>query len=144
MKKYFLFIVATLLTFSSFCQNLNQDERMQWWREAGFGMFIHFGVYAQLGGVYKGHEQARGGAEWIMNRCKIPVAEYQQIAQEFNPIKYDADAWVKVAKDAGMKYLIITAKHHDGFAMFDSEASYWNIVDATPYGKDSTGRIGGG
>lgn len=113
-----------------------RDQRMKWWREARFGLFIHWGVYSVLGGVYKGHKQAHGGAEWIMNRCKIPVAEYQQYAKQFNPVDYDPSAWVKMAKDAGMKYIVITAKHHDGFAMFKTKASKWNIVDATPYGKD--------
>ncbi|RAJ29115.1 alpha-L-fucosidase [Pedobacter cryoconitis] len=114
----------------------SKDERMKWWREARFGMFIHWGVYAQWAGVYHGHEQNRGGAEWIMNRSKIPVAEYQAKAREFNPQSYDPDSWVKMAKDAGMKYIVITAKHHDGFALFKSGASQWNIADATPYGKD--------
>jgi alpha-L-fucosidase len=113
-----------------------KDARMKWWREARFGMFIHWGVYAQWGGVYHGHQQARGGAEWIMNRCKIPVAEYQEKAKSFNPVQYDPDAWVKLAKEAGMKYIIITAKHHDGFALFDSKASQWDIADATAYRKD--------
>lgn len=108
---------------------------MKWWREARFGMFIHWGDYAQWAGVYKGHEVGHGG-EWIMNRAKIPVAEYQQYARQFNPVKYDPDAWVRMAKEAGMKYIVITAKHHDGFAMFQSNASKWNIVDATVYGKD--------
>lgn len=114
---------------------LTRDQRMQWWRDARFGMFIHWGDYAVLAGNYKGHQVGRGG-EWIMNRGKIPVLEYQQFAKQFNPVKYDADAWVKTARDAGMKYIVITAKHHDGFAMFKSAASKWNIVDATPYGKD--------
>jgi len=113
-----------------------KDHRMEWWREARFGMFIHWGVYAQWAGVYHGHQQAHGGAEWIMNRCKIPVEEYQQRAKEFNPVKYDPDAWVRMAKEAGMKYIIITSKHHDGFALFDTKASKWNVVDATAYGKD--------
>src|SRR5688500_15759766 len=129
MKKTILFIIAfTLLLSSGFSQTLSKDERIKWWREARFGMFIHWGVYAQLAGVYKGHEQARGGAEWIMNRMKITVAEYKQVARQFNRIKYDPDAWVRMAKDAGMKYLIITAKHHDGFALFDSKASDWDVV----------------
>ncbi|HAE67329.1 MAG TPA: alpha-L-fucosidase, partial [Sphingobacterium sp.] len=115
---------------------LPDSVRMKWWEEARFGMFIHWGVYAQFGGVYKGHEQARGGAEWIMNRSKIPVDEYQAMAKQFNPIAYNPDEWVRMAKDAGMKYLIITAKHHDGFALFETKASKWNMVDATPYGKD--------
>ena len=127
-----------LLTQSVAAQEkLSKDQRMEWWREARFGMFIHWGVYAKFAGVYNGHELIRKGiGEWIMNLSKIPVAEYQEMAKSFNPVKYDADAWVKMAKDAGMKYIVITAKHHDGFALFDSKASKWNIVDATPYGKD--------
>lgn len=113
----------------------DKDERMEWWREARFGMFIHWGVYAVPAGTYKGQKINRIG-EWIMNRGKIPVADYQQFAKEFNPVKYDADAWVRMAKDAGMKYIVITAKHHDGFALFDSKATKWDIIDATPYGKD--------
>lgn len=88
------------------------------------------------GGNYHGYEQARGGAEWIMNRSKIPVAEYQDTAKNFNPVNYNPDEWVKMAKNAGMKYIIITSKHHDGFALFESEASPWNVVDTTKYGKD--------
>jgi alpha-L-fucosidase len=114
----------------------SDEERLAWWHEARFGLFIHWGVYALYGGNYKGHEQDRGGAEWIMNRSKIPVAEYREKAKEFNPVNYDPDAWVKMAKDAGMKYIVITSKHHDGFALFDSKASDWNVADATPYGKD--------
>lgn len=137
MKK--ILLVITLFSYSllqSNAQTSAKDDRMKWWREARFGMFIHWGVYSQWGGVYHGHKQARGGAEWIMNRSKIPVAEYQQRAKEFNPTKYDPDAWVRMAKDAGMKYIVITAKHHDGFALFNSKASQWDITDATAYGKD--------
>lgn len=135
MKK-FLLIVCLFSTQVLSAQETSKDKRMEWWREARFGMFIHWGVYAQWAGVYHGHEQAHGGAEWIMNRCKIPVAEYQQRAKEFNPVKYDPDAWVRMAKEAGMKYIVITSKHHDGFALFDTKASKWNVVDATAYGKD--------
>ena len=109
------------------------DARMQWWREAKFGMFIHWGVYAVPAGTYEGKQ---GGGEWIMNIRKIPVADYQQYAKEFNPVKYDPDAWVRLAKEAGMKYIVITSKHHDGFAMFDSAVSDWNVVRATPYKRD--------
>src|SRR5262245_38711622 len=133
-----IFSLSILLTFSThilFGQSASTDERMEWWREARFGMFIHWGVYAVPAGMYNGHKVNRIG-EWIMNRGKIPVAEYQAFAKEFNPVKYDAEAWVKMAKDAGMKYIVITAKHHDGFAMFNSKASTWDMVDATPYGKD--------
>lgn len=112
-----------------------RDERMQWWREAKFGMFIHWGVYSVPAGTHNGVQINRAG-EWIMNRGKISVAEYQEYAKQFNPVKYDPDAWVRMAKEAGMKYIVITAKHHDGFAMFGSKASKWNMVDATPYGKD--------
>ena len=111
------------------------DQRMQWWREARFGMFIHWGVYAVPAGTYNGQRINRIG-EWIMNRGKIPVAEYQKFAKEFNPVLYNPDEWVKLAKEAGMKYIVITSKHHDGFALFDTKASKWDMVDATPYGKD--------
>lgn len=116
-------------------QIISRDKRMDWWREARFGMFIHWGVYSVPAGTYKGKQVNRIG-EWIMNRGKIPVAAYRQFAKEFNPVNYDADAWVKMAKDAGMKYIVITSKHHDGFALFDSKASDWDIADATPYKKD--------
>jgi alpha-L-fucosidase len=111
------------------------DVRMGWWREAKFGMFIHWGVYSVPAGFYQGKPVA-GIGEWIMNRGKIPMAEYQTYAKEFNPTNFNADAWVKAAKDAGMNYIVITSKHHDGFAMFDTKASPWNIMQASPYGKD--------
>jgi alpha-L-fucosidase len=112
-----------------------RDARMKWWREARFGMFIHWGVYSVPAGIYKGQE-VKGIGEWIMNRGKIPEAEYRAYAKEFNPVKFNADEWVRLAKNAGMKYIVITSKHHDGFAMFDSKASDWNIVKATPFGRD--------
>ncbi|MCS7252953.1 MAG: alpha-L-fucosidase [Armatimonadota bacterium] len=113
----------------------SRDRRMKWWREARFGMFIHWGVYAVLGGIYKG-KQIPGIGEWIMHRARIPVAEYKEYARQFNPVKYDPDAWVSLAREAGMRYIVITSKHHDGFALFDSKVTDWDIVDATPYGKD--------
>ena len=109
--------------------------RMKWWHEARFGMFIHWGVYSVPAGTYKGN-QIPGIGEWIMNRAKIPVSEYRDYAKQFNPVKYNAEEWVKLAKEAGMKYIVITSKHHDGFALFNSQASDWNIAKATPYGKD--------
>ncbi|WP_160711216.1 alpha-L-fucosidase [Chitinophaga solisilvae] len=137
MKKLVLILLSVGIAAQTiYAQtSVSRDQHMKWWREARFGMFIHWGDYAVLAGNYKGQQVGRGG-EWIMNRAKIPVAEYQQYARQFNPVKYDADAWVKTARDAGMKYIVITAKHHDGFAMFKSAASKWNIADATPYGKD--------
>jgi len=112
-----------------------QDQKMEWWREARFGMFIHWGLYAQPAGEWKG-ERIPGISEWIMARAEIPVSEYEKLAETFNPVKYNADEWVKLAKFAGMKYIVITSKHHDGFAMFDSDASDYNIVDATPFDRD--------
>jgi len=112
-----------------------RDARMAWWRASRFGMFIHWGVYSVPAGTYKG-EQIKGIGEWIMNRGKIPVAEYRAFAKEFNPVKFNADEWVRTARDAGMKYIVITSKHHDGFAMFDSKASDWNIVRGSPFGRD--------
>jgi alpha-L-fucosidase len=112
-----------------------KDARMKWWREARFGMFIHWGVYSVPAGTYDG-KRIPGIGEWIMHDAKIPVATYRGYAKEFNPVQFNADQWVSTAKSAGMKYIVITAKHHDGFAMFDSKASDWNIVKATPFGRD--------
>jgi alpha-L-fucosidase len=112
-----------------------RDARMEWFRAARFGMFIHWGVYAVPAGTYDG-KKVSGIGEWIMNRGKIPMAEYQKFAKEYNPTNYNADEWVQLAKEAGMKYIVITAKHHDGFANFETKASPWNIVQATPYAQD--------
>ena len=112
-----------------------RDARMKWWREARFGMFIHWGVYSVPAGTYDG-KRIDGIGEWIMCTGKIPMTAYQAFAKSYNPAKYNPDEWVRLAKEAGMKYIVITAKHHDGFANFDTKASDWNIVKATPYGKD--------
>ncbi len=136
MRKKFLIVwMVLVLVHEGYSQQVAKDERMEWWREARFGMFIHWGVYAVPAGTHNGQRINRIG-EWIMNRGKIPVAEYKAYARQFNPVKYDADAWVRMAKDAGMKYIVITSKHHDGFALFDSKVTTWDMVDATPYGKD--------
>jgi len=100
-------------------------ERMIWWKNAKFGMFMHWGVYSKCGGEWKG---AANHAEWLQFTAKIPLAEYTDYARTFNPDKFNADAWVKIAKDAGMKYLVITSKHHDGVAMYDSASSAHNVV----------------
>ncbi len=113
----------------------DRDQRMRWWRDARFGMFIHWGLYAVPAGEYKGERSSRIG-EWIMEWANIPRREYEQFAPRFNPVKFDAAEWVRTAKDAGMKYIVITSKHHDGFSMFDSVVSPYNIVAATPYRKD--------
>jgi len=112
-----------------------RDQRMRWWREARFGMFIHWGLYAVPAGEYNGKRSERIG-EWIMEWANIPRAEYEKFTAQFNPVKFDAKQWVRIAKDAGMKYIVITSKHHDGFALYNSKVSNYDIVDATPYGRD--------
>jgi len=98
-------------------------------------MFIHWGIYAIHAWEWKG-KQIPGLGEWIMNRAHIPVKEYEQLTKQWNPVKFDADAWVQLAQDAGMKYIVITSKHHDGFALFDSKVSPYNVVKATPFRRD--------
>lgn len=137
-KLFFLGILALILLrscSSSREEKLPPEERIKWWTDAKFGMFIHWGVYSVPAGYYQG-KPVKGNGEWIMNRAKIPVEEYRKFATDFNPVRYDPEAWVKMAKDAGMKYIVITSKHHDGFALFDSKVTDWDVVDATPYGKD--------
>jgi alpha-L-fucosidase len=112
-----------------------QDARLDWFRDARFGMFIHWGLYAILAGEWQG-QAVPGIGEWIMLRARIPVAEYEQLAKRFNPVKFDADAWAALAKQAGAKYLVITSKHHDGFCMYGTKVGPYNIVDATPFGRD--------
>jgi len=112
-----------------------RDARMQWWREARFGMFIHWGLYAIPAGQWNG-QPTKGIGEWIMDRANIPMADYEKLASQFNPTKYDPAQWARLAKQAGMKYVVITSKHHDGFCLFDSKATKYDMVDATPYGKD--------
>ena len=117
---------------------IDKDERMEWWREAKFGLFVHWGVYAVPAGKYG--ENTNYG-EWIMHRARIPSAEYKEYAHQFNPTKYDPAAWVKVAREAGMRYIVITSKHHDGFALYPSAVTDWDVADATPYGKDLLGPL---
>lgn len=109
-------------------------DQTHWWMQAKFGLFIHWGLYAQLGGVWNGIA-VKGNSEWIKYRLQIPEADYDSYLKEFNPTQFDANEWVQIAKDAGMKYIVITAKHHDGFAMFQSADPY-NVVDATPLARD--------
>jgi alpha-L-fucosidase len=111
------------------------DPRLDWFREAKFGMFIHWGLYALPAGEWQGRK-IPGIGEWIMHRAQIPVAEYEQLAAQFNPVRFDAAEWVRLAKEAGQKYMVITAKHHDGFCLFKSAVTDYNTVDATPFGRD--------
>lgn len=120
--------------------NSSKNEAKEDFNDAKYGMFIHWGLYSIPAGEWKGKkmEELRGPrvAEWIQFGADIPRDEYAQLANEFNPTDFDADAIAKLAHDAGMKYLVITSKHHDGFAMYDSEVSDYNIVDATPFKRD--------
>lgn len=124
---------------------MNSSEPKQLARERfgenKYGMFIHWGLYSQVGGVWKGKKMEEGGtgptvAEWVMRRKQIPRAEYAELADTFNPVEFDADEWVAIAKAAGMKYMVITSKHHDGFALYDSQVSDFNMVKATPFKRD--------
>ncbi|MFO0985489.1 MAG: alpha-L-fucosidase [Planctomycetota bacterium] len=108
------------------------DARMDWWRSARFGLFIHWGLYAIPAGEWNGET---GHGEWIMNTAHIPVERYEQFRDQFNPVKFDADEWVAIAKRAGVKYITITSKHHDGFALFDSKVSDYDVM-ATPFKRD--------
>lgn len=113
----------------------SQDKRLDWFREARFGLFIHWGLYAIPAGIWKGQE-TEGIGEWLMHRFQIPVKEYEQLAQQFNPVKFDAKGWVSLAKASGQRYITITAKHHDGFCLFKSDVTDYNVVDGTPFGRD--------
>lgn len=112
-----------------------QDKRMAWWREAKFGMFIHFGLYALPAGMWKG-ECVLGIGEWIQQRTRISIKEYEQLAQKFNPVRFNAKQYVQLAREARMKWMVITAKHHDGFCMFDTKLTDYNIVKATSFKRD--------
>ena len=109
--------------------------RTKWWREGKYGMFIHWGLYAVPAGYYHG-QPVPGIGEWIMNNAKIPIPEYEQFTHQFNPVKFNAREWARTAKAAGMKYMVITSKHHDGFGMFGTKENSYNIVDATPFHRD--------
>ena len=128
MKK--LLILTLLLSLTSFGQEKyiptkENLEAREWFQDARFGLFIHWGVYSVL-----------GDGEWVMNNQNISIKEYEKLSTFFNPVYFNAEEWVLMAKNAGMKYITITSRHHDGFSMFDSKASDYNIVDRTPYGKD--------
>ncbi len=133
-------IIQLLLTISLVLPLLNinaqttsdKDLRMKWWREARFGMFIHWGLYSIPAGEWK---ESKDHAEWIRTTAEIPLEEYDQFLSQFNPVKFNAEEWVKIAKDAGMKYIVLTSKHHDGFCLFDSEFTDFDVM-STPFKRD--------
>ena len=127
MKKYLLIliIIVSNLTTAQYKPSKENLEARKWFEDAKFGLFIHWGVYSIL-----------GDGEWVMNNQNISIKEYENLPKFFNPTKYDPEKWVLMAKEAGMKYITITSRHHDGFSMFNSKASNYNIVEKTPYGKD--------
>lgn len=136
-------LMAVSITSAQVTQSYNnetpaqRDTRMKWWREARFGMFIHWGLYAQAAGSWNGQKiDTHPLGEWIQFAAKIPAADYARLTEKFNPVKFDAEAIVKLAKNAGMKYIVITSKHHDGFAMYPSKVNPFNIHDATPFQRD--------
>ena len=142
-KRINILILLMGFVFSGFSQNLDVGKitsvedsfkKMKWFQQARFGMFIHYGLYSGLEGYWK-NNAVKGIGEWILKHAEIPVKEYQQLAKNFNPVQLNPEAWVKLAKETGMKYIVLTTKHHDGFALFDSE-HYFNVVDSTPYEKD--------
>lgn len=134
MRRILRASVLSLILLPYLC-TAQENPDLKWFRDAKFGLFMHWGLYSKLGGSYAG-KNYYGSGEWIMNRAKIPAKEYAHIADDFNPVNFDGDQWAQFAKDAGIRYVVITAKHHEGFSMFDSKISDFNIVKATPYKKD--------
>jgi len=129
--KLFLLCLPVILVAQ---QPKNSGAAMQWWNEAKFGMFVHWGLYSVAAGDWKG-KPSRGNEHFMLYE-RIPLKEYAAIADDFNPVKFDADAWARAAKDAGMKYLVFTTKHHDGYAMYGSKVSEYNIVKTTRWARD--------
>src|SRR5258706_1178604 len=155
MKKVTLlliYLVSILPVFSQDNDSLHRawkkmhdskNDRLKEYNDLKFGMFIHWVVYSKLGGVWKGvkvvpetYDEHATIGEWIMSSAKIPRDEYREVARTFNPVQFDAEEWVKLAKDAGMKYIIAMTKHHDGFAMYHSTVSDYNIYDFTGFKRD--------
>ena len=120
---------------------MKRDVQHEWFAKAQYGMMAHWGLYSLLGGEYK-DRRVETYAEWIQSYMAIPNKEYEQLARAFNPVYFNADEWIRLAKNAGMKYFVFTAKHHDGFAMFHSKADTYNVVDATPFGRDVVAELG--
>ena len=135
-RKVLLYLCISILGFHpGYGQSKNEEDIAEWWRDSRFGLFIHWGIYSIPAGVWEG-QKVEGIGEQIMRFAAIPNSQYTSLSRKFNPTRFDAKKWVQIAKESGMKYIVITAKHHDGFAMFDSKVSQYDIVDATPFGRD--------
>ena len=125
MKPILLLALAAAAAAQTYKPAETNLKARQWFQDSKFGLFIHWGVYSVL-----------GDGEWVLNNRKMPLSEYEKLPAQFNPAEFDAAEWVSLAKAAGMKYITITSKHHDGFAMWQTKQNQWNIVDSTPYKKD--------
>lgn len=149
MKYFIMLLLTTVWSGKALCQSIENDwhkmnqtkqRALEDFLQQKFGMFIHWGLYAIPGGVWNGKTMEEMGspsvAEWIQLVAKIPRGEYADLAASFNPVDFDADHIVTMAKQAGMRYLVITSKHHDGFALFDSKVSDFDVIDATPFKRD--------
>ena len=121
--------------------NKEKYDENKWFAEAKFGMMIHWGLYSLLGGEWKGRRMDNYIAEWAQQYFRIPLCEYKKLCRAFDPVFFNAEEWVKTASDAGMKYVVLVSKHHDGFAMFKSAVSDYNVVDATPFGRDVVAEV---
>ena len=109
-------------------------NNIEWFREAKYGMMVHFGLYSMLAGEYRGRRTPYDYGEWIQSAFAIPNREMEQLAGAFNPVYFNAEEWIKLAKECGMTYFVVTSKHHEGFALFDSDCDAYNIKKATPFG----------
>ena len=141
MKMPIALLSFLLVCFAALAQTPSAPARpskqtIQEWQDRKFGMFIHWGLYSIPGGVWNGKKITNGYSEQIMSHAPVPKEDYEKLAAQFDPVKWDPEAVVKLAKDAGMRFIVITSKHHDGFAMFQTKTTKYNVVDATPYGKD--------
>ena len=115
-------------------------DNKEWFKQAKYGMMVHWGLYSLLAGEYRG-KPSEDYAEWIMSAHRIPIAEYENLAKAFNPVYFNAEEWVTFAKECGMTYFVLTSKHHDGFALFDSKVDDFNVKKATPFGRDVTAEL---
>lgn len=135
MKKLIIFnLLIIFLISATSCKKkeVKEPDRMDWWREARFGLFIHWGLYSIPAGEWKGRTDH---AEWIRESAQIPLEQYDEFVSQFNPVNFNADEWVAMAKNAGMKYIVITSKHHDGFCLFDSKETDFDVM-STPFKRD--------